>query len=534
MKRLTKYIAFIVLAVAFTSCNEWMNEGPQGATKTTTQLADAAAQNEAAAAANLSAVYAQFIQLYSGLGDLGYSRHNDFGYAAICMFMDAQTNDFVSPNIGYNWFGFSDWKNIRDNTLQTTDGLICHLVWNEYYKIIRACNVVIEGVDSENPGLARGVLSQALAVRAFCYLQLAQLYQFTYGDDTKDFKCVPVVKDRMTAEQTEAIPRVTVDSVFRFIMADLNYACDSLEGYGRADKGYVDQAVAYGLRARANLVMKNWKAAADDADKALQLSGALPLTIEEAAVPGFASASAHNVLWANIIVENNDVVQSGICNWVSHMSSFYGDGYTGVGATRWIASDLYAQIASTDVRKGWWLNESRQSPLLDATGYRELKSTIQGSADYYPAYTNVKFGTGDGTVTGLGAAAGDWILMRAEELLLIKAEGLARAGEDGASVLSDFVTNYRDPNYNINGHGLSVEDEIWWQRRVELWGEGFAFNDIMRLEKPIDRSNATNWPDAWKLGVPANHGVLLWRIPKSEIESNPGISDSDNNPFVAL
>ena len=533
MKRI-KYLAFVILAVVFTSCNEWMEQGPQGATKTTDQKATAAAQNPEAAMADLSAVYAQFIQLYPGLGDLGYSRHNDFGYAAICMFMDAQSADFVSPNIGYNWFGFSDWHSIRDNTLQTTDGLICHLVWNEYYKIIHACNVVIEGIDSENPGGARGVISQAFAVRAWCYLQMAQIYQFTYGDATKDLKCVPVVKDRMTAEQSEAIPRVTVDSVFRFLMADLDYACDSLEGFGRSDKGYVNQAVAFGLRARANLVMKNYAKAAEDADKALTLSGAKPLSVAQAGVPGFASASADNVLWANIVVENNDIVQTGIINWVSHMSTFYGDGYTGVGATRWIASDLYDQIPATDVRKGWWLNADRESPLLDADGYVDLKEDIVGAPDYYPAYCNVKFGTGDGTVTGLGAAAGDWILMRAEELILIKAEGLARSGGDGASVLTDFVQNYRDPSYNINAHGLSVEDEIWWQRRVELWGEGFAFADIMRLGKDIDRSAGENWPAAWKVTVPANHGVLLWRIPKSEIEANAGISDEDNNPYVAF
>ena len=81
---------------------------------------------------------------------------------------------------------------------------------------------------------------------------------------------------------------------------------------------------------------------------------------------------------------------------------------------------------------------------------------------------------------------------------------------------------------------MSLEDEIWWQRRVELWGEGFAFNDIMRLEKPIIRTNSENWPAAWAdQDVEARNGVLLWRIPQGEIEANKGISESDNNPFVA-
>jgi hypothetical protein len=532
-KTISKYISvLLVVAMTFTACEDWMNANPEGATKTADQKQEAAEQNPTAATADIAAIYAQFIQLYAGLGDLGYSRHNDFGYAAICMFMEEQGQDYVSPNIGYNWFNFSDFSKNRDNSLTTTYGLISHLVWNEYFKIIHACNNVIEIVDRENPGAMRHALSQALAVRAFCYFQLAQLYQFTYSDATKALPCVPIVKDRMPAEQQSNNPRATVEEVYKLIVDDLNYACDSLDGFVRADKGYVDQAVAFGLRARVNLVMNNWKEAAADADKALTLSGASPLTIDEAGVPGFASAAAHNVIWANIVVETNDIVQTGIINWPSHMSSFYGDGYTSVGATRWISSNLFSEIAASDVRKGWWLDESLNSPLLDAPGYNALKEDIQAAET---PYQNVKFGTGDGTVSGLAAAAADWILMRAEEMILIKAEGLARSGGDGAGTLTNFVQAFRDPSYSVGQRGLSIEDEIWWQRRVELWGEGFAWGDIMRLEKPIIRSNSDNWPAEWATqDVPAKHKVLLWRIPQAEIEANQGISDADNNPAVTL
>ncbi len=532
MKSIRKFIPVILLALSFTACDDWMNAQPEGGTKTADQKTDAASQNASAAAADLSAVYAQFIQLYPGLGDLGYERHNDFGYAAVCLFMEAQGQDFIGSDIGFNWFSFSDWTAIRDYTLNTTDGLVNHLIWNTYYKIIHACNTVIESVDKANPGSQKYSLSQALAVRAFCYLQLAQLYQFTYSDNTKSKLCVPIVTENMTPELQEANPRATVEEVFTLIMDDLNYACDSLEGFARIDKGYVNQAVALGLRARANLVMKNWAAAAEDADQALSLSGATPLSIAQAGVPGFASANANNVLWANIIVETNEIVQTGIINWPSHLSTFYTDGYTGVGATRQIASALFEQISASDVRRGWWLDEKLNSPLLDADGYNAYKEDLQ--ADPENNYVTLKFGTGNGALSGLGAAAADWILMRAEELWLIKAEGLAKSGGDGASVLSQFVQTYRDPKYTVAQHGLSLDDEIWWQRRVELWGEGFAFNDIMRLEKDIIRTNSTNWPAAWaQQDVTAGNGVLLFRIPQSEIEANKGISDSDNNPFVA-
>ena len=527
-----KYLSILlVAALSFTACEDWMNAGPEGATKTADQKATAAEQNPNAASADIAAIYAQFVQLYSGLGDLGYSRHNDFGYSAICMFTEAQGMDFVSPNIGYNWFGFSDWKVIRDNTTTTTQGLITNLVWNEYFKIIHACNNVIEIVDRETPGSMKYALSQALAVRAFCYLQLAQLFQKTYDPATLALPCVPLVVDHMPAEKQANNPRATVEEVFKLIKTDLDYACDSLKGFTRADKGYVNQAVAFGLRARMNLVMQNWAAAAEDAENALQLSGATPLTIAEASKPGFADNTAHNVLWANIVVETNDIVQTGIVNWPSHMSTWYGDGYTGVGATRWIASELFDEIAVSDVRKGWWLNADLESPLLNAAGYNVMKADVLAQET---PYLNLKFGTGDGTTSGLGAAAGDWILMRAEELILIKAEGLARSGGDGAGTLTAFVQQFRDPSYNVGAHGLSIEDEIWWQRRVELWGEGFAWGDIVRLNKDIVRSTSSNWPEAWNQDVKASSGIYLWRIPQAEIEANAGISESDNNPVVTF
>lgn len=533
MKAIFKYIPVLLIALSFAACEDLMNAEPEGATKTADQKADAASKSEAAGAADVSAIYAQFIQLYAGLGEVGIENHSDFGYASICMFIEEQGQDYVSPNIGYNWFRrMANWTGNRDNTLSTGAGEANTMTWNEYYKIIRACNNVIEGADRKNPGTQRYNLSQALAVRAFCYMQLAQLYQVTYSDESLKKPCVPIVKENMTTEQQESNPRATVEAVYTMIMEDLDYACDSLDGFIRSDKSAVDQAVAYGLRARADLLMKKWKEAAEDAEMALTLSGATPLSIAEANVPGFADASAANVMWANIVVETNDIVQTGIINWPSHLSTWYDDGYTGVGARRYIASALYSQIAASDVRKGWWMNSDLESPLLNAAGYNALKESLQ--SDAANAYVNLKFGTGDGNVNGLGAAAGDWIMMRAEEMYLIMAEGQAKSGGAGAATLTEFVQTYRDPAYSVSAHGLSLEDEIWWQRRVELWGEGHAFNDIMRLNKDIIRTNSTNWPADWATqDIKAGNGILIWRIPQAEIEANKGISEADNNPKVS-
>jgi len=456
---------------------------------------------------NIQIAYYMQKQLYIGLEELGYTRHNDFGYAAVCMLTESRGQDFVCLNIGYNWF--SAWGNVdkwSDSILTaSTAGIDNYLIWNTCYAPICASNYIIAVHPNDLYEVA-----QAKALRAFNYMQLAQLYQVAYSESSLDLRCVPLVLDTIPVYLVRDQPCATVAEVYNQIKADLDDACRDLQGFQRTDKSAINQAVAFGLRARLNLWMHNYADAAADADRALQFSGATPLTIEQASVPGFASADADNVIWANIITEEDDIVLTNIINWVSHMSSFYEEGYTSVAATRWIASALYDEIPATDVRKGWWLDENLQSPLLDAEGYNAMKNYI---IEQETPYLNVKFGTGDGSISGSGAAAGDWIIMRAEEMILIKAEGLARAGQDGAGVLTEFVQQFRDPSYNIAIHSLSIEDEIWWQRRVELWGEGFAYGDILRLGKGVTRTNSSNWPVEWKEDVPAGDERLSLVLP---------------------
>lgn len=523
MKYINKSWFFIaVCALSLTACEDFMDLEPQGNTKTDALKNDAYSKLPDNAVADMSAVYAQMIQMFGGLGDYGYERHNDFGIASALLTIEADGQDFVGTNDGYNWFGYSDYSSHNYTSLP------CLMVWNTYYKVIKAANAVIGAIaaDTESETL-RANRGQALAVRAYCYTVLAQLYQCTYSEATLQKPCVPIVTENMTSEELQENPRATVEAVYARIMQDLNEAVELLEGYQRPDKGYVNQAVAYGLRARANLLMKKGKEAADDAAKAIELSGAQPYTKEEVSKPSFTSAEANSVMWANIIVESNDIVQSGIVNWPSHLSSLFTDGYTGVGAYKSICSELYERIPSSDVRKGWWLNENLESPLLDNAAYRGWKENIADGMQY----VNVKFGVANDNMTTLTAAA-DWILMRYEEMLLVEAEGLALAGDEGQakSLLEGFVKTNRNPNYTCTA---DVKDEIWTQRRIELWGEGFSYFDLMRLEKPTIRTASSNWPVAWVVDVQANHNARLWVIPQKEIAANDGITEADNNPFTS-
>ncbi|WP_053405947.1 hypothetical protein [Persicobacter sp. CCB-QB2] len=64
--------------------------------------------------------------------------------------------------------------------------------------------------------------------------------------------------------------------------------------------------------------------------------------------------------------------------------------------------------------------------------------------------------------------------------------------------------------------------------------------DILRLKKPIIRvdvanGNSSNFPNEMRINVNENElDVLLFRIPRQEIDVNNAISVGDNNPVVNI
>ena len=87
-------------------------------------------------------------------------------------------------------------------------------------------------------------------------------------------------------------------------------------------------------------------------------------------------------------------------------------------------------------------------------------------------------------------------LMRVEEMYLIEAEAAGMMNEGEGKALLEAFAKTRDASYEYGTHTDTYynsktpmfQNEVWWQRRVELWGEGFATFDIKRLQKGIIRS----------------------------------------------
>ena len=522
-----KFVASAFAALAMVSCND-LDTAPMGSTVTTDQKTEAVASNPDRIKASIAAIPAGFYN-FGKLTSEG--NHNDLYYAATMLFTDTRGMDLVSDDIGYNWFASSlDYSDL------SWTNFVPYSIWTTAYKQISSANSVVQTIGTYEPADEdlKFYLAQALTIRAFDYYTLAQYFQHTYvGNENKP--CVVLLtEENMDAAASEGCPRSTVEEIYEFIMSDLNTAIEllSASSTAREDKRYVDLAVAYGMRARVNLVMNKWDEAAQDAQAAIDNTAATPYSVSDIDHPTFSDIDDASWMWGILVAETDRPVTSGICNFPSHMGSL-NYGYASVGAWRKINKALYAQIPATDVRKGWWLNEEAQSPNLNGEQAAYVAETG------IPAYTQMKFGCYQDKVY-TSTNANDIPLMRVEEMYLILAEAQAMAGDPatGAATLEAFVKTYRDPAYTCASKdsvaltATQVQDKVWFQRRVELWGEGFSYADMMRLKKDMDRRGA-GFEAHTTFVIPTGSDALLLPIPQDEIESNAKLTEADNNPTAS-
>ena len=517
------------------SCDDVNKMEPASGNLTYDQVQKSKELVPARSEASFSAMFTM-MGLPNGVFNRTSPRADDFGFVMSAISSDAEGPDYIYDDSGYNWFSVCGAYSSRNANYANP-----YIRYAAPYNQIKIANDLIK----DNADLAtekqKNMVAQARAMRAFDYLSLVQYFQFNY-QIAKDKPAVPIVTEK--TEDFTNNPRATVEEVFKLIMEDLDFAIQNLTAERENKKDRININVAYGLRARANLIMGKWAEAAADAAKAME--GYTPATIEEVSKPSFVNLSEHNWIWG-IQITQNMILVSGYPTCSSWLSSFSANSYTaGAGCYAMINSMLYNKIPATDVRKGWWVDENLHSPLLEAISWNGAsgddlaKLEIDDVKLAFTPYTNVKFGMKDGI--GSENNINDYPMMRVEEMILIQAEGLAKSGNEGQArqILENFVKTYRDPSYDSNASGRSLADEIWYQRRVELWGEGFAMSDIMRLQKPLVRfhDSKCNQPAAFRFNIAPDDPWLLMRFCDSETNTNLGIvnntggkqPEQDQNP----
>ena len=121
--------------------------------------------------------------------------------------------------------------------------------------------------------------------------------------------------------------------------------------------------------------------------------------------------------------------------------------------------------------------------------------------------------------------------MRVEEMYFIKAEAEAHSNPaTGIATLTDFMTNYRDANYSSNASTEEAAvDEIIFQKRVELWGEGQVFFDYKRLNMSVNRGySGTPFFSLLRLNTNGRPAWMNIVISVSEYQDNQAVNHWNN------
>lgn len=466
-------------------------------------------------------------------------RHNTFGYAAMMYIRNVQTGDFVmeySPSGYDNWF--NSWS---QNKYMGQDYFYAQYQWIYYWKFVQTVNNVIAAINPESATSEQlGWLGSAYAYRAMLYLDLARMYEFLSNDKTSNINedgndvsglTVPIVKAGMSEAEARNNPRATHADMVKFIEEDLD-AAEQYVGNLKNSSGKIlpDLACAYGLKARLYMWDGQYAKAQEYARKAINTSSVGPMSQEEC----LNTTTGFNVtgpwMWGAQQTSTTATVLTGILNWTSWMSPETTFGYAGYYIAKVypkIDRNMYERISDTDFRK-LWFKAPEGSALANAVPF--INPAIR---NVIPDYTALKFRPGNGNVgDDIEGTAVAYPLMRVEEMYFIEAEAAAHQNAaQGKTLLENYMKNYRDPSYTCTASSTdAVVEEIVFQKRVELWGEGQAFFDIKRLNYSVTRGYVgTNYTDELaRLNTNGRPAWMNWVIIMVEAENNEALVGMNN------
>ncbi|MFA5324709.1 MAG: RagB/SusD family nutrient uptake outer membrane protein [Bacteroidales bacterium] len=500
MKISLKIFALLALLVSLASCSEdFLETTPtssydQSFVFTTTDNAFSA----------LNGMHKSMVAQYD-------SRQNLGGYPSFQIAMDCLGEDLVFPSAGNGW-----WTNtgeVKWTANRNPNGWMVYFPYKLCYKLISNANMILDNIDAaEGPDAQKNMIKgQALAYRGMAYSWLVQLYGDRYNaGSANDALAVPLVINTVEVMK----PQETVANIYAQIITDLEqsitYLADPDNSYiSFTSKSHIVASTVMGLRARVALTMQDWANAKKYAEMAINTTSAT-LMSQTQYTQGFNSADNPEWMWGFEMIPDQTMYFYG---YMAYMSWNFNSSNIR-GCPKCINSLLYNKISDTDIRKTLW----------DPTG----KAFTMPSSSYkkYP-YMNKKFAVED-----YSSSVADANYMRLGEMYLIAAEACANLNDaTGAANHLYTLVSTRDKSYTKTvATGATLLEEIYVQRRIELWGEGFRFLDLKRLNLPLDRTGA-NHNESVSLTMKVPVGDILWKyaIPQDEIDANDYIESTVND-----
>jgi len=404
---------------------------------------------------------------------------------------DWRGEDFI--NLTNNAFtGFDSWANNYSGSSADVAS-----IWEGAYASVNNSNILIDGLDRTSGVIddakKNQYLGEARFLRAYNYFTLITLYARPYREDNGASKGLPLrLKPEISADGKN-LARSTVAEVYASIIADLDFAETNLPlTYSTKElnttRAHRNTAIA--LKTRVYLSMGKYENVVTEAVK----------IVPQTSAPFAATSGVNHALQADI-------------------NTVFSSDYT---TTESILSMPVTTADPPTTALGGSYNVNADFS-LNAAGI--FGSAQWGSADARRKMTRLNAGNSQNFLMKYAKPSPylDYIpLVRYAEVLLNYAEAAARTGNTTlAAHILEAVHFRADPGYVFPSESTATPqalvETIWAERRIELLGEGFRSNDLLRnlLSIPSKSSSSFNAREV----LPSDAGYIF-PIPNSEILSN--------------
>jgi hypothetical protein len=477
MKKIITISFLMLLTLAFTSCEKFLDMQPTGNSLFIEQEGDTIFKTANDVEAALSAVYGEF--------------QNEYWQLDYFVNGDAQSDDAYAGADNPSNFQIDDYRLDATNTNVSRD-------WEYLYRTIGRANVIINNVEkTPDPAFTdqwkREIKGEASFVRAVMYFQAVQLW----GDVPLQLKEVTTVS---VANLDSIFPqlypeRKPQEEVYAQIITDLEYAIENVKTT-QPHKGFATKgaANAYLAKVYATIELKDYNKVVQYCDAVIN--------------GGYSLLPEYDMLWDNqnensseSIFEVNYEGTASNANWGASMFS----------GTEWKKFNIPTNdLVRTFDNENDAIRKNSSIAFKNVSG---LWSDANWPVTSYPFINKYRIIT--------YPSPQNYILMRLADIILLKAEALNELGDVvGAAQLVNQIRNRVDlPNTTASTKEqmrLAIEKE----RRLELAFEGHRWFDLKRTGRAIEVMNSMTGPDGSNFGYNLTPNGLFWPIPQSELDKN--------------
>lgn len=490
------YSALVLFAFAAVSCDDFLNEEPQG-----TYTSDTFWKTETHATLALTGAYEM----------LSFTKTSN----ALWVFGDVASDDAIKGGLPGD---FADVQFI-DNFNYIRSNAYLDVIWRHYYEGVARSNNILYYVPSidMNVAVKNRVLAEAKFLRAYYYFNLVNIF----GE-------IPLRLNPLLGESDIYLPKTSVANVYNRIETDLLEAKSALPKETTGNNiGHATRGAAWGLLAKTYLYQHKWTEALEAADSVIALG---KYSLQDVYKNNFLDSTQNN---NEAVFEIQHI--SGQLGLGSHLSQYFTPRAFGGYGANLPTEDFVQEFETAD-------DGVTYDPRLRYTVVLENEPWINGEV-YDPQWSTTGFVSrkhaqplrvgpvnGDAALNYVYMRYADVLLMRAEALneLTRTAEALAPLNEVRKRARESYLYDVDLPGYGAIPTGL-LDDEtstdqaivrsaIRHERRVELGFEFHRFFDLMRYGATVAESALDDTEFSY-----AQH--RYFPIPQSELDTNPAIDN---------